>query len=202
MPAFRMTYRAEEAAKLAAEDRLSDEEIAKQVGICVRTLYNWRKQPEFQRRVDELIAEFAARVERYAIAQKGRRVAALHDRWRRMQQVIEERAADPQMQGIPGGQSGLLVHQVKGIGRGDDFQVVDEYKVDDGLLSELRAHEQQAAKELGQWAERHDVDLHDERTADDFDARLADLAARICGVAAEPAEGDEGRIPGGPDAPG
>jgi hypothetical protein len=36
---------------------------------------------------------------------------------------------------------------------------VEEYAVDTGLLREMRAHEEQAARELGQWVERQTQDL-------------------------------------------
>lgn len=121
------------------------------------TLFRWKRHPDFQARVDEHIEAFRRTVRRKGIAIVENRVAALQERWLKMQQVISERAAAPQMQEVPGGTTGLLVHQVKGIGRGDDFRIVDEYKVDDGLLAELRAHEKQAAQELAQWLERQDV---------------------------------------------
>lgn len=34
---------------------------------------------------------------------------------------------------------------------------IEEYELDTGLLAELRAHEKQAAEELGQWLTRTDV---------------------------------------------
>ena len=69
------------------------------------------------------------------------------------------------MQSIPGGKTGLIVMTIKGIGTKDDFQVVREYRLDRELLAEMRAHEQQAAEELGQWVQRKEtasasVNLH------------------------------------------
>ncbi len=90
------------------------------------------------------------------IAEQWERVRALEDRWRRLRQVIAERAASAEMQGVPGGTTGLLTHTVKGIGSGDHFQAVDEYAVDTNLLRELREIEKQAAQELGQWTEKHE----------------------------------------------
>lgn len=53
----------------------------------------------------------------------------------------------------PGGASGLLVRQYHGA------VALPVYKVDTALLSllsELRAHERQAAEELGQWSEKRE----------------------------------------------
>jgi len=43
---------------------------------------------------------------------------------------------------------------LKGIGKGDDFQVVEVYEVDTGTVKEIRALQQQVAEELGQRVER------------------------------------------------
>jgi hypothetical protein len=53
---------------------------------------------------------------------------------------------------VPGGTTGLLVKDYKGK---DADQPV--YKVDTRLLAELRAHEKQAAEELGQWSEKQEL---------------------------------------------
>ena len=45
----------------------------------------------------------------------------------------------------------------KGVGTGKDFKLIPEYPVDVALLREMRAHEQQAAQELGQWEKRGEV---------------------------------------------
>ena len=50
------------------------------------------------------------------------------------------------MVAVPGGASGLLVRDYKGK---EADQLV--YKVDTGLLGELRGHERQAAEEAEQW---------------------------------------------------
>jgi hypothetical protein len=51
-----------------------------------------------------------------------------------------------------GGATGLLLKDYKGK---DADQPV--YKVDTRLLAELRAHEKQAAEELGQWSEKREL---------------------------------------------
>lgn len=105
-------------------------------------------------RVDEIKQSIAGSVIRLAIRDADCRVSALQDRWERLTRVITERAADPTMQSIPGGSTGLLVRQLKQVGSGRDAQLVEEYAVDTGMLRETRAHEEQAAKELGQWDEK------------------------------------------------
>lgn len=148
--------RHEQAAVLVADDRLTDEQIAEQVGISARMLYIWKAHPEFAAKVAEHVEKFAAVTLKRGIARRERRVEALNDRWQRMQRVIDERSEDPGVSHVAGGTTGLIVHDVKGVGKGEDFQLIDIYGVDTALLKELREHEKQAAQELGQWTEKQE----------------------------------------------
>jgi hypothetical protein len=153
---FKWTGQKEEAARLVAEDTLTDEQIAAEVGVVKMTLARWKRDPAFAARVDEHLEAFRQVVRRRGIAVVERRVSALQDRWLRMQRVIAERAEE--MDGeIAGGGTGLLVRQYKSIGSGENARLEREYHVDTGLLKELREHEKQAAQELGQWTERKDL---------------------------------------------
>lgn len=150
---FRWTSPRDQAAIDAAADVLSDTEIAAKAGVSRQAYTGWKAHPEFQARVAEIIAEANRRLEKQAIRHKTQRVAAQHDRWVRMQQVIAERADDHEWSHVPGWSTGLLVHRQKQIGGGRDAQIVDEFEVDTGLLAEMRNTEKQAAQELGQWTE-------------------------------------------------
>lgn len=153
---FSWTTKSEDAARLVAEDIETDEQIAAALEINRRTLTRWKAHPDFSARVQQHIEAFREATLRRGIADRVKRVAALHDRWKRMQRVIAERAEDGTHGDVAGWTTGLLVHTVKGVGRGEDFQLVDLFEVDTGLLRELREHEKQAAQELGQWTEKHD----------------------------------------------
>jgi hypothetical protein len=160
---FSWTAPRERAALMVAEDELSDEKIAEACGVKRVTLHRWKQHPEFAERVAEHVQTLEAEMLQFSIAKRRKRIAALDDRWQRMQQVIEARSLE--MSGvdsygdpaIPGGITGLLVHQERAIGNGQNQTIIDEYAVDTGLLRELRAHEEQAAKELGQWTEKKDL---------------------------------------------
>jgi hypothetical protein len=102
-------------------------------------------------RVAQLQAELSAGTIRLEISSRNARVQALQDRWDQMRQVIEQRAASPEYAQAPGGTTGLLCRDL----RCKDTPV---YKVDTGLLAELRAHEHQAAQEFGQWQTRSAVE--------------------------------------------
>jgi hypothetical protein len=148
------TKQRDRAAQLCADGRLTDTRIAAQVGISTRTLERWRTQPQFQEQVAAFIQAAEAKARECAIARKMARVAALQERWQALQQIRQERGQALADQGIPGGSTGDLVRSVKQIGSGPTAQVVTEYELDAALLRELRAHEEQAAKELGQWADQ------------------------------------------------
>jgi hypothetical protein len=154
LTAFKWSERRERGAILLAADQLTDEQIATEVGISRAAFAKWKNNPEFRARVQELIAAALKKVADKGIREKANRIAWLDDREQRMQTVIRERSEDPTWREVPGWGTGLLVHRQRQIGGGRDAQIVDEFEVDTGLLSEMRATEQQAAKELGQWVEK------------------------------------------------
>jgi hypothetical protein len=151
VPSFPWTPAKEEVARLLAEGDLSDKEVAIKAGVVPRSLRRWKDHPEFMRRVGEYMASLQKAGLHLAIAKKESRVKALDQRWALLEQVRQERGADPDMQAIPGGKTGLLVRRIRGIGTGDNFREVEEFELDAALLTELRNHERQAAQELGQW---------------------------------------------------
>ena len=100
-------------------------------------------------RVKELRTTIAAGVIQLEISSKNARVQALQDLFDRARQVIDARAKDKTMAGVPGGATGLLVRDYKGKNAGAPV-----YRVDTALIAELRALMRQAAEELGQWVEK------------------------------------------------
>ena len=128
-------------------------------------------KPDIKRAVEDHLAE----VKRRGIAYKQNRVDALVRRAELLELVIAERAAEyralaearranqtPQSdldtllgrRSIPaGGETGLLVRKVKAVGD----MIAEEFAVDTGLLAELRAHEADVAKELGERVDRQHV---------------------------------------------
>lgn len=157
-PKMRLTERHHTAASLVAADDLTDEQIAAEVGITRRQLTTWKRHPDFGALVQQHLEAFRRRVESRGIASRYRRVASQDERWRRLQRVIDERAADVDSgtyvdevgedRTVPGWGTGLLVRQEKPHGI--------EFAVDTGLLKEMRELEKHAATELGQWSEKHD----------------------------------------------
>ena len=157
---FRWTSQKHEAALLLAENDLSDREIATKVGISRTSLHKWKQDPEFAAQVGDHIGQIQAAMLRHAIAKKHKRLKVLDELHDKLRQVIDERAADyAETRDAPaGGGTGLIVRQLKQIGSGRDAQVVEEFGVDTGTVREIRALHEQAAKELGQWVEKSQVE--------------------------------------------
>lgn len=199
---FRWTKQRLTAAMLVAQDDLTDEQISARLGIARRTLDYWKVTPSFMERVQDNVAKIDERILSIGIAQKSKRVEAKHQRWMLMQQVIRERSEDPSVADVPGGKTGLVIRQLKSIGMGRNNQTVEEFVVDTGLLSELRAHEKEAAQELGQWTEKRELSGDPKRPiyverASDVDAIQRAEQAYIEALGSEPAhlglrEGDAG----------
>jgi hypothetical protein len=147
-----LTQRMERAALLVAEDQQTNEAIAAAVGVKRQTVDWWKRKPAFTARVEALRQQFREAIAQEGIAHQQNRINALNERWRLMQQVIAARAADVTMTGA-GHETGLLVRTYKP----GKYRNLEEYKVDAGLLAELRAHELQAARELGQLVEKREL---------------------------------------------
>jgi hypothetical protein len=152
----RLSPKQERAAALVASERLTDEQVATEIGVDRRTIIRWRQTPAFAARVQAHVTELCEAVRKRGIAIRERRIAALQDRHERLLRVIAERAEAPEMQDVPGGTTGLLTHDVKSVGAGALAERVDLYELDAALLRELREHERQAAEELGQWTQKHE----------------------------------------------
>jgi hypothetical protein len=65
-------------------------------------------------------------------------VLILHDLTARLMKKIEERAADPAMQNIPGGRTGLIIRTQEIIGEGPNARTIVAYEVDENLLYGIR----------------------------------------------------------------
>ena len=154
-----------EAARLLADDSLTDEQVADTLGLHRRTITSWKAVPEFAEKIAAIVAATEARILQTGIARKVNRVKALDRRWEGMKQVVAERAAAPEMQSIPGGKTGLLVIkeaewvEVKQAdGSSKAVLVPLEVAVDTGLLKELRELEKQAAQVT--WSVARQTRLH------------------------------------------
>jgi hypothetical protein len=120
-----------------------------------QSAYRLLRNTQVSARVAELTTELSADLVAAEISDRNTRIQALQERWTRLRanlnQVLEERGAE--MVGVvPGGSTGLLMRDYKGAS-------TPVYRLDPGvvaLLAELRAHEKQAAEELGQWVEKRE----------------------------------------------
>lgn len=152
---FKWTKKSLRAVKLVADGKLTSDEIVADLKIGRRTLFNWKDNPEFQGAVDEIVRGAAEAVKAKGIADKQNRIDALNRRRELMDRVIAARA-EKYISSCAGGDTGLLVGQTRGVGRGEDFQLVEDFSVDTALLKEMREHEKQAAIELGEWSEKRE----------------------------------------------
>jgi hypothetical protein len=141
----------EEAALLVASDRQSDEAIVDILGIDRKTLWRWRQVDAFRARVDFIRAQLRAEILQHGIAVRENRVRRLDERTRLLDQVMEERGAMEEHKTVPGWTTGLITHEIVHTKAGN---LLDRYRLDTNLLGELRAHEKQAAQEVGEWTEK------------------------------------------------
>lgn len=158
----KLTARQRQAAALLAEGSQTEARIAAVLGINEVTLWRWKRLPAFARQVETEAAAIVAKMRADSIADRNVRVTGAIERHQLLQRVIDARAtyytqreADGDKTVAPGAATGLLASRPKP----GKFRNTEEYRVDVGMLKEMRELEVQVAKDLGQWEERTRVDV-------------------------------------------
>jgi phage terminase small subunit len=119
-------------------------QLAKRLNIAKRIAF-------LQGQVAETRVQLACKNLELSIGSRVKRIEMYEDVHERLWQIVKERAADPAMENVPGGRSGMLVKQVKIVSTAEGPKVISEYVPDTALSKEIRALAQQAAEEPGQW---------------------------------------------------
>ena len=158
------------------------------INNCWRLLTDF---PEMRAQISQRRADAIARLKEEAmalpIAQQAFRLEAKQDRHDKLTTVIRQRAKDPEMKGVPGGKTGIIMRRIKQIGAGESSERVEEYAVDTATLRELSNLEVEVGKETGQLVDRSDLTsdgkpmsaLALESISDaELDRRIAAAAAR------------------------
>jgi hypothetical protein len=225
---FKWTEQKRQAAQLVASGELTVPKIGAKLGVSERTLRSWKADPEFAAWVTEIVETTRSAILQDGIAVVANRVGRLNETWNRLWAVVEARAkehrdnakarersaktlkdgTDPDRPVAgspissdlpalaPGGETGLLARQTKLATNG---AMVEEFVVDTGLLKELRAHEEQAAKELGQWQDRTTMYHIDPTRLSDEQLERISRGERIERVLAVTRQGRIGAAPAGTD---
>lgn len=145
------------AAELLAENELNLQEVSDACAISRQTLYKWKQHPQFAEAVADRANDVVAAMHRHFIAKKHKRIATLDRLHAKALAIIEARGKDPNHAMYPGGDTGLLVVRTKTQGLGRNATTWTEVEFDRALVAEIRAIEEQAARELGQWIEKAEV---------------------------------------------
>lgn len=150
---FRWNLKKRRAAAALADGRRPAADIAAEAGVSDRMLRKWATHPDFAAHVAAIRADAGAAIAGRAIADKAGRLtvlAALHDR---LLEVFAARAAAATGKAgsdttpAAGEATGLVAVKETIVGR----NLVREAAIDTAALRELRAIQEQAARELGQW---------------------------------------------------
>ena len=155
------TARRERAAVMVAAGKLTTGEIASLLEITPRCLQLWKNEPEFAKRVEENVRQFAREFKNFAITNSVDRVAAKQKRWAAFNGIMDARASafgglveDEAVVVEPGMDSGLMKKIVTevGSGAGAGKKRVVTFAPDYELSKAMDALEGDVAKELGQIA--------------------------------------------------
>ena len=156
---FKWTPEREHAACLLAMG-YDYSSVARQIGVTSTTVKKWYLSEPFRARTVELRTVARQALFNVAITDKQQRVDVLGAVQQRILRLIEARAAAPEMQNVPGGDTGLLTVELKSMGTGPTAQLVEDYKFDKPLVDALLNVQKHAATELGQLTDRTELHVH------------------------------------------
>jgi len=205
----------ERASRLVAEDDLSDEKIAAEVGIHRDTLFEWKKLPEFKARVAEHVAEITYQIMHSGYCRVDKRLALLNKNVNRLEavikakrdQVLRERAAKRPEAGFSetlDDDEEMEQHYAQSLSElaaqpGADQGILIrketpvkhgvqvEYLIATNVIAEERALLKHIAVETGEWIERIGGNLS-------LDSALAGLLGKVGPGEEEAGSGDSGDL--------
>jgi DNA-binding XRE family transcriptional regulator len=148
-----MTAHKLKAAQLVAAGKLTQEQIAAEVGVCRRTLVDWKKDKEFQAAVKVARDSWRPKARTCGISDVDWTIRHLKDRHKRLTAVMLARAQDEELRLAPGGKTGTIcvTYKMQSLGEGAGSSKVAEYAVDVAMLQEMREIEIQIQTHLGTW---------------------------------------------------
>lgn len=147
------------AARLIAENELTFERIAEEIGVSQLTLANWRTRDDFQQVVRDVGESIVQKTSTLKYADRNRRIGALNNLAESMEQIIRERAEwyTKNDENAPGGRSGLIVRTRRAIGNGKVVEIIEEDQLDRALVSEYKDTLIHIAKERGEWSDKKEL---------------------------------------------
>lgn len=99
--------------------------------------------------IQDRIAAWREEAKTSAITDISYRIERLRELETKLWEVIDERANDRDFEHVAGGNTGLIVHDVKAIGAGPAAQLIDVYAVDTPTVKAIQSLYDDTAKEMG-----------------------------------------------------
>lgn len=163
----------QEAALLVAQDRLTNVQIAKRLGVGLRTVEKWKADKGFRQEVETHRKLWQKEVRTRGLADVHHRLRIAVDIEKRLLAAIQARGASEDMKDVPGGKTGMVLKTYKSLKveeEGADGELhlvqkaVTEYKIDYEAARTITNLHEYVATELGQWKTRHVVEEKREYT--------------------------------------
>jgi hypothetical protein len=145
------------AASLLGEDRYPDRKIGEIVGVSRRTICKWKTIPEFQLMVKQAAEDYIKQFKTAGLANKSKRLAVLNDVHDRLTTAVKERGDDPSMKDVPGGETGMVARTYRGVGKGKNFRLISEYKIDTPVIRAILDIHESVREELGDNKQRMEL---------------------------------------------
>src|ERR1041385_8970565 len=103
------------AARLVAEDKLSNAQIGRKCGVTARCIEKWKRKPEFLAEVASHKKAWKEQVLAEGLSDRAFRIKEAQADYDKLGQIIVERGKDPSMKGGPGGKTGLITRTLQSL---------------------------------------------------------------------------------------
>jgi hypothetical protein len=149
---LKWTPEVDRACRMVGKTGANPVQIAAECGVSPCVVRRWVHHPTFQDRAEGYRREYRNEVMASAVARVVCRVAAYQEEYDAIEEIERERAAAPEIKGIPGGRTGRIVLEQRQVGEGTEARTVAKAKVDVELMRKKLDVLKQATQDLGQWA--------------------------------------------------
>jgi hypothetical protein len=148
-----------EIVRLACEEGLSNSAIGQKLGYSPATIRTWLERPEYKEAVKTYYAILEEETFRLAGVTKAKRVQQYQELLDALWSLKQQRG-EAYSHIDSGGDTGLLVKQVKTVGTGQNAYDVAEYLYDSAVVRDILSINKQIAQEMGQWSEKSDHNIN------------------------------------------
>lgn len=151
-------YKAE-VVRMACDEGLSNAVIGDKLGFAAQTIRMWLERPDYKESIHLYYQILEEETYRAAGSVRAKRIQILQLQLDKLLELQRQRG-NSYSHIESGGDTGLLVKEIKTVGTGQNAYDVAEYKYDSAVVRDIAMLTKQIAQEKGEWSEKSDHNVN------------------------------------------